>query len=427
MILLTPLNFLFIPVGLSAVGAGFLLRRRKLALESASEAETSLLLKERTDNEVLMTHTVPMAVAVSGNLTHLVDENTPEGAAFRSEIPKLRSALYYDLGVMVPYCFVGGDAPLRENEYYIAVKEVPVAYGTIRPECVFVNDSAERIEVFGLSGEDQRNPADLQAGSWIPSGQRYIAEAAGLKVWEPYEVIVLHLSRVMKRYAHEFLGIQEAQGYLDFIEKEMPKLVETVIPGIVTVPRFTDVLQRLVQEGISIRDTKSILDALSESGRVEEDPVLLTEHVRASMSRYISFRYTGGRDTLYVHLLDTEIEDVIRSAVRKGSSGSFLSLAPAMTNDILEAIRTEISNLPPTAQPPVFLTDMDLRRFVRKMIEIEFPDLPVLSYQELTPELNVQPIGRVTMRKPNEMNELAAFAHEFEELPGPPLPMETYD
>ena len=428
MLLLTPLNLLFVPVGAVAVGAGYLLRRKQIRLESQQHSVGGRNALTGGENEELeMSYTVPMAIVVSKGLNQLIDKGTPQGRAFRNEIPKLRSALYYDLGVMVPYCYIGGDAPLGENEYYIAVKEVPVGYGSIRPDCVYVNDSAENIEVFGLKGENVLNPADLKPGSWVPAEQRGLAETAGLKVWEPAEVIILHLSRVMKKYAHDFLGIQEAQGYLDFIQQGMPKLVEEVIPNVVTIHQFTDVLQRLVQEGISIRDTKSILDALSEWGRIEKDTVMLTEHVRATMRRYISFRYTSGRNTLFVHLLDPEIEDVIRSAVRRTSTGAFLSLDPTIANDILEAIRGEIANLPPTAQEPVVVTDMDLRRFVRKMVEIEFPNLPVVSYQELTPELNVQPIGRISMRRNEGAVDFSAFEQEFEELPGPPLPMETYD
>jgi type III secretion protein V len=377
------------------------------------------------EEELEMSFTVPMAIVVSRNLNPVIDKKTPQGAAFRAEIPKLRSALYYDLGVMVPYCYIGGDAPIGENEYYIAIKEVPVGYGTIRPDCVYVNDSAKNIEVFGITGENVLNPADLRPGAWIPADQRHIAETAGLKVWEPADVMILHLSRIMKNNAHEFLGIQEAQGYLDFIARGMPKLVEEVVPNVVSVHQFTDVLQRLVQEGISIRDTKSILDALSEWGRIEKDPVMLTEHVRASLKRYISFRYTSGRDSLFVHLLDPEIEDVIRGAIRRTSTGAFLSLDPTTANDILDAIRREIANQPPTAQEPVIVTDMDLRRFVRKMVEIEFPNLPVLSYQELTPELNVQPIGRITMQTGVPSAGFAAFEDEFEELPGATLPLET--
>ena len=387
-------------VGAGLAGIGYTLRRSQKKA-AGDEAERRAKSGAGTGKDELQpTFAVPLAVVTSPELTRLIDQQTPTGSAFRTELPKLRSAVYYDLGVLLPSCYVSGNAPLKSNQYFIAIKEVPVVYGSVRPDCVYVNDSAENIKVFGIEGEDVRNPADLKPGAWIPVSQRHIAEMAGLKVWAPAEVITLHLSMVMKKYSHEFIGIQEAQALLDFAARGAPKLVEEVVPKVVTIHQLTDVLQRLVQEGISIRDVKSILDALSEWGRIEKDPVMLTEYVRASMKRYISFRYTGGRETLFVYLLDPEIEDVIRGAIRRTSTGSFLSLDPAIAHDILDAMRREISDLPPGAQKPVVITDMELRRFVRKMIELEFPTLTVLSYQELAPELNVQPVGRITMRPP---------------------------
>jgi len=419
-LLLAPWNlasfFIFAPVGAATlIGGYFLKRRQRRLIESGELPDTSQTSSD--SDELQMSFTVPMAIVVSRELSYLVDKNTPEGARFRAEIPKLRNALYYDLGVMVPFCYVGGDAPIVPNEYYIAVKEVPVGTGAIRPGCVYVNDSAENIRVFGIEGENVNNPADLRPGAWIPAEQRHIAETAGLKVWEPADVMLLHLSRIMRRYAHDFIGIQESQGYLDFVNRAMPKLVEETVGGgkVITIHQFTDVLQRLVQEGISIRDTKSILDALSEWGRIEKDPVMLTEHIRAAMRRYISFRYALGGDTLFVYLLDPEIEDVIRGAIRRTSTGSFLSLDPTIAHDILDAIRREIADRPPTAQQPVIVTDMELRRFVRKMVELEFSNLAVLSYQELTPELNIQPIGRISMRSINQ--DYANFENEFAGLP----------
>src|SRR5215204_2751859 len=417
-LLLSPWSFssflFFAPVGLITLGGGYLLYRRQQRLIEAG-ALPDMSQPASDSDELQMSFTVPMAIVVSRELTYLVDKNTVEGLRFRAEIPKLRNALYYDLGVMVPFCYVGGDAPITPNEYYIAVKEVPVGTGSLRPGCVYVNDSAENIRVFGIEGENVNNPADLRPGAWIPAEQRHIAETAGLKVWEPADVILLHLSRIMRRYAHDFIGIQEAQGYLDFVSRAMPKLVEETIGKVVTIHQFTDVLQRLVQEGISIRDTKSILDALSEWGRIEKDPVMLTEHIRAAMRRYISFRYALGSDTLFVYLLDPEIEDVIRGAIRRTSTGSFLSLDPTIAHDILDAIRREIADRPPTAQQPVIVTDMELRRFVRKMVELEFSNLAVLSYQELTPELNIQPIGRISMR--SAAGDFASFENEFADLP----------
>ena len=407
---------LFVGAGVMAVGYGLLRGQRAQAREQAEQMAKAGAVQGQ--DELQPTFAVPLAVVVSPELTPLVDKNTTSGARLRAELPKLRSSLYYDLGVLLPSCYVSGDAPLKSHQYFIAVKEVPVVYGAIRPDCVYVNDSADNIRVFGLEGEDVRNPADLKPGAWIPAAQRSVAELAGLKVWEPAEVITLHLSMVMKKYAHDFVGIQEAQALLDFAARGVPKLVEEVVPKVVTIHQFTDVLRRLVQEGISIRDVKTILDALSEWGRIEKDPVTLTEYVRSSIKRYISFRYTGGRDTLYVYLLDPEIEDVIRGAIRRTQTGSFLSLDPSIAHDILDAVRREIANLPPSAQKPVVITDMELRRFVRKMVELEFPTLSVLSYQELAPELNVQPVGRITMRP---TQTASFFPRPEEDAGGAPL------
>lgn len=396
-------------VGAAVGGAAFFVyrRRKRIADEEAIRAEKKGMVAGQDD--LVPTFAVPLAVVVSSGITHFIDKKTKHGAEFRAELPKLRSAIYYDLGVMLPSVHVSGNAPLEETQYFIAVKEVPIVYGALRPDCVYVNDSAENIKVFGIEGEDVRNPADLRPGAWIPAAQKDMAEMAGLKVWRPEEVITLHLSRVMRRYAHEFVGIQETQAYLDFAARGLPKLVEEVVPKTLTVAQINDVLQRLVQEGISIRDIKSILEALSEWGRVEKDATQLTEYVRGAMRRYISFRYAGVRETIFVHMLDPEIEDVIRGAIRRTSTGTYLSLDPNIAHDILEAIRREIDPLPPTAQKPVIITDAEVRRFVRKMVELEFPELTVLSYQELAAELNIQPVGRITMRPVSNQFDASGF------------------
>lgn len=381
------------------IGGGAFLVHRKQKRDAEAEAERAMKAGMAVgQNDLQPTFAVPLAVVVSSGITHLIDKNTRQGKLFREELPQLRSAIYYDLGVMLPSVHVSGNAPLEETQYFIAVKEVPIVYGSLKKDSVYVNDSAENIAVFGLDGEDVRNPADLRPGCWIPAEERVVAELAGLKVWEPSEVINLHLSRVMRRYAHEFIGIQETQAYIDFAARGVPKLVEEVVPKVVSIAQVNDVLQRLVQEGISIRDIKSILEALGEWGRIEKDPTQLTEYVRSSMRRYISFRYAGVRETLFVNMLDPEIEDVIRGAIRRTSTGTYLSLDPNIAHDILEAIRREVEALPPTAQKPIIITDAEVRRFVRKMVELEFPELTVLSYQELAPELNIQPVGRITMR-----------------------------
>ncbi|MFN7928240.1 MAG: type III secretion system export apparatus subunit SctV [Blastocatellia bacterium] len=393
---------LLLVVALVIAGVGYwLFQKQKREAEQALAAAGDAPLVATAFDDVRPSYTVPIAAAVSLPLASLIDPETAAGQRLRQSLVRLRTSLYYDLGVLLPQVFVSASPPVAPYEYFIAVKEIPVGKGRIRPDHLFINDAAENIRVFGIEGEEVVNPADLRPGAWIPVDQREIAEVAGLKIWEPDEILTLHLSRLLKRHAHEFIGIQEAQSYLDFAAQGLPKLVEEVVPKTITIHQFTEVLQRLVQEEISIRDIKTILEALSEWGRIEKDPVMLTEYVRSSLKRYVTFRFTGGRDTLYVYLLDPEIEDVIRGAIRRTSTGSFLSLDPALSQEILQALRREIGNPYNSGQKPVVITDMELRRFVHKMVEIEFPTLAVLSYQELTPDLNVQPLARVSMRPSN--------------------------
>jgi type III secretion protein V len=124
---------------------------------------------------------------------------------------------------------------------------------------------------------------------------------------------------------------------------------------------------------------------------------MLTEHVRVALKRQITFRYAQGQPLLGVYLLDSAIEDAVRGAIQRVAGGSYLALEPEVAQDIVRAARAEIGTPPPTAQPPVVLTTMELRRFVKKLLDTELPGIAVVSYQELSPELTIQPLGRISV------------------------------
>jgi type III secretion protein V len=165
----------------------------------------------------------------------------------------------------------------------------------------------------------------------------------------------------------------------------------------VPLQKLTEIFKRLVQEQVSIKDLRTILEALSEWAQTEKDTVLLTEYVRSSLKRYISYKYSQGQSILSVYLLDPEIEDLIRGAIKQTSAGSYLALDPDSVQLILHALRSTIAPTPTGGQPPVMLTAIDVRRFARKLIEGEFPDLSVVSYQEIVPEIRIQPLGRIQL------------------------------
>ena len=165
-----------------------------------------------------------------------------------------------------------------------------------------------------------------------------------------------------------------------------------------SVPQVADILQRLVQEDISIRNLRAIFQCIIEHGQKEKDIVMLTEYVRIALKRYISYRYSGGQNILAAFMLDQELEEVIRKAIRKNSGISYLVLGPSKTKPILDVIKQNVGDSLLQSIPPVLLTSMDIRRYVKKLVETEIRTLPVLSYQELTSEIAIQPLGRICLQ-----------------------------
>jgi type III secretion protein V len=368
--------------------------------EAAKEEKKQAVQKARAQegqSAQMMPVVTPIALEVASDLVPLVDDTT--GSNFLNElIPMMRDGLFYELGVRFPGLRVrGNDGDLPPGSYIIMINEIPLVMGTVDKNKCLVNDTPDRLRLLGIEAEPAQNPANGNACGWITTEQRKLAEDAGLTTWDAPGYIVLHLSAVLRKNAAEFVGIQETQNMLEQLEQAFPALVKEVVPKAVSPFQLTDILRRLVEEEISVRDLRNVLQALAEWGPVENDTVMLTEYVRAALKRYISHKYTRGQSTLIVYLLDPQIEETVRSSVQHTSSGSYLALEPEITQEILAAVRNEVGNLPPSAQQPVVLTTMEIRRYFRKLVELEFPHLAVLSYQELSPEMNIQPIARISL------------------------------
>jgi type III secretion protein V len=204
---------------------------------------------------------------------------------------------------------------------------------------------------------------------------------------------------LMRRYGHEFIGVQETQTLLDGLERTHPALVREVVPKLVSPILLSDVLRRLVEEGVSLRNLRDILGALAEWAPHERDAVALVEHVRAALRRTITFQHAGG-GVLTAFMLDALIEDTIREAIHKTPTGSYLALEPQLSRDIVTAVGRAVGTSGGGATSPagtVLLTNAEIRRYVRRLVETEHPDLPVLSYQELAPEAQIRPVGRISL------------------------------
>jgi type III secretion protein V len=398
-------SIIFLTIAVVVGTLGFALNYRekqeKLKMASASlggsvetDVEGHKLVRGGIDDYAI---TMPVVLELGKYLSVLIKKDKSQGNFVEEMIPKMRIALYQDLGVRFPGVHVRSDAPnLESDEYAILLNEVPVVRGKIVPNALLTGESVEVLKRYNIPFTSSKNIFGQQA-NFVDSKYQPVLEKANIKFWRPFEVMILHLSYFFKQYASEFIGIQEMRAILEFIEKSFPDLVKEV-SRLVPLQKMTEIFKRLTQEQISIKDLRTILEALSEWAQSEKDTVLLTEYVRSSLKRYISYKYSQGQSMLAVYLLDPEIEDLIRGAIKQTSAGSYLALDPDSVQMILQSLRNVVTPVPVGGQPPVLLTSIDVRRFARKLIESEYPDMAVLSYQEIVPEVRIQPLGRIALK-----------------------------
>jgi type III secretion protein V len=339
--------------------------------------------------------TLPVILESGKWLSDEIQKASKAGAGFIEQmIPKMRQALYADLGVRFPGVHVRTESPILEkDEYSIHLNEVPIVRGKVLQGYLLTNETEENLKRYNLPFRSYKNSLGLPS-LWVEEKYKELLDKAGVKYWGPLEVMILHISYFFRHYANEFAGIQEVKSMLEFMEKSFPDLVKEVT-RLIPLQKMTDIFKRLIQEQVSIKDLRTIMEALSEWAQTEKDTVLLTEYVRSSLKRYISYKYSQGQSVLSVYILDPEIEDMVRGAIKQTSAGSYLALDPDSVQLILQGVRNTVAPPPPGGQPPVILTAIDVRRFVRKLIEMEFTDVSVVSYQEIVPEIRLQPLGRI--------------------------------
>jgi type III secretion protein V len=298
---------------------------------------------------------VPWSLETSQDLAHLFDDDLRGGALKRpglhSAVAALRELVFRELGVPLPPARVAIGRELPPRHVVLSLQELPTRV----------------LELPATLGDDQA--AEFVVGQALP---------------------------VLRQRAADFLGIAETQALLDQLEQVAPATVRQVVPKPIAVTQLADVLRRLVEERQSVRDLKGILEALALVGAAEKDALNLAEFVRSQQRRAITHAVTRGRGELGVLLLDSAIEDAVRGAVSRTAAGSFLTLAPAAGRDIVTGVRRALAPL--AGELPPLLTQPDIRRFVRKLLELDFPDLRVVSYAELLPEILVKPLAtaRVT-------------------------------
>ncbi|WP_347555951.1 type III secretion system export apparatus subunit SctV [Robbsia sp. KACC 23696] len=346
---------------------------------------------EPTEEHTEFTPTVPLSVDVASGLRSTFSANV-----LNSELIKIRRALYADLGVPFPGISLRFTNTLADERYSVLLSEVPVASGRLRPNHLLARDTQRNLEALQVPFETDATFLPNIPTLWVDAELRQTLTNVGIGTMDASQILTYHLAFVLKKYAADFIGIQETRFLIESMEGRFPDLVKETM-RVMPIQKIAEILQRLVSEDISVRNLRGILEALIEWGQKEKDTVLLTEYVRISQKREISYKFASSHNVLPAYLLSPAIEDTVRSAIRQTSGGSYLALDPSVSKSLIAAIKHVVGDLRSGAHAPVMLTSMDIRRYMRKLIETDFYELPVLSYQELTSEINVQPLDRIAL------------------------------
>lgn len=372
---------------------------RTLLRSKAAEAPVEQAVDEASEEALIrmpeVSPTLGVVVRAGNSMAPYLNPETPQGKQFQESLYELRERLYYELGVLYPPIQVATDEGLPPNAFHILLHETPIVQGTFQPGKRLVPEPPSSLFIYGLRGEEGTNPLTGRPATWLGEEQAALAANAGLTAWDAGEVLLLHITRFLRRNGAEFLGIEEVHALLERVKQIYPALVEQVMPKPVTLHLLADVLRRLARETVSIRDLKLILESLGDWGRSIDNPALLAEKVRADIRRRICYQLSGGAQTLYIYGMEARLEEMFRMSIRRGSGGDSFYMQPSAVNEVVDAAARCFGNLPVTAQSPVLVTEPDIRRYVMQILSPSFPDLAVLSVEELSPQIQIHPLATV--------------------------------
>ncbi|ULJ74460.1 type III secretion system export apparatus subunit SctV [Rhizobium gallicum] len=366
-----------------AVSSYSMVGTRALGTASDGSAERS------SEGGDTITITVPLMVDIDPLI-----QKTIQPDRLNKELAAVRQALLLDLGVPFPGIHLRVNDSYMDGAYTILVNEIPCGKGQLRAQHLLARD-IEDLDIVGIPFILDEPFLPQIETAWVEMAHRDSLQAAGISFLEPVEILSYHIGHVLRRQADEFIGIQETKILMNHMEGSFPELAKEVLRS-VPLQRISEIFKRLVSEGVSLRNMRTILTALVEWGQKEKDNVLLTEHVRCALKREICFRHSDG-NVLPAYILTPDAEDTVRNAIRQTSAGSYLALDPGTTRQILDKVRNAMGEVGQQQHTPVLLTSIDIRRYLRKIIEVDLYGLSVLSYQELTPDIYVQPLARISL------------------------------
>ncbi|MEW5994429.1 MAG: flagellar biosynthesis protein FlhA, partial [Candidatus Zixiibacteriota bacterium] len=387
----------FVTLGAVVGGVGYVtheVHRRKTqeAVESVKR-KASQQAQEQERTEDLLKVDI-LGVEIGYGLIPLVDPN--QGGDLLNRIATMRKQLASELGIIVPPVRIRDNVQLTPNQYQVKVKGIRVAgWELMMDHLMAINPGYIEDK---LDGFDTREPAFSLKATWIIPGLREVAEAKGFTVVEPSAVLVTHLTEVIRTAAPEILSRQDVQHLVTTLKEDYPALVDAVIPDVIPLGTLQKVLQSLLKERVPIRDLATIVETISDYIGATKEPDVLSEYVRMDLKRQITEMYRDKEGQIHVFTIDPALEQTMAESIQNTKQGLVLAIEPSLAEALLNGMGEQISSMETAGRKPLCLCSPNIRLVLRRLAETRYPDLVVVSYNELLPDAEVVSVGMVKVQ-----------------------------
>ncbi|AHN20932.1 flagellar biosynthesis protein FlhA [Lysinibacillus sphaericus] len=394
--LFTPIpNWVTLPIGISLVAGAYMMERKKPEdeeelLEIEEEVATDGM--KSPENVVNLLNVDPIEFEFGYGLIPLVD--AAQGGDLLDRVIMIRRQLALELGIVIPVVRIRDNIQLQPNEYRIKIKGNEMARGELLLDHYLAMSPGDDDSIEGI---DTVEPSFGLPAKWITEQVKEDAEMSGYTVVDPPSVVSTHLTEMIRANAHELLGRQETKQLIDHLRETHPILVEELTPTPLSTGEIQKVLGKLLRENVSVRNLPIIFETLADYAKLTSDTDILTEYVRQSLARQITSQYVGDSSSLKVITVSGKVEKMIADSIQQTDHGNYLAMDPQDSQTVLETIASEVERVSFMEQSAIILCSPAVRMYLRQLTERYFPQIPVLSYNELDASIEIQSVGVVNV------------------------------
>jgi flagellar biosynthesis protein FlhA len=339
----------------------------------------------------------PLSLKAGRNLIPLIDPG--QKGPLLERITLIRYQIGQELGFVIPGVRVMDDLSLPPNQYVLEIRGTKVSTGEALMGHHRIAMRLADAKAKKLAGVESRDPVTNDPVTWVPDDLLAEIQKQAIPSLDPVEAISTHFNEIIKRYADEIMTRQNVQSLIELVKNTNAAIVRELIPDLLSLGQVHKVLQLMVRERVSIRDLSTILERLADYAHLSRDINVLAEYVRQSLARQICESYSDKNGVITVVTIDPALEETLIGSIHQSEYGSFLAVDPNVGERILLQIQRHIANFKKMKNKPVILCSPRLRPHFKRFIERSFPDVAVLSYNEIVPQVKVQSIGMVSLER----------------------------